>query len=246
MQQTHPRAPFPHIVLQLSLQQVSVLRVAKKVNFSTFHPKPPTPAGLYPAQQRPGRTSQCLLVGRIPVKCLVELCPWSPSGRDRLGSAGYHICITHIWIPMDPCSCSCHPAPSQLREIYLPDLLATSKVVPSKSGWRYSSELRWDSLEACQQRKGYKHREVRQSVNKGSQELLLIVMGFGLGFKAIGVFSQLLRFLFFIVHFSKSVFNHNQEKGGNPVVLCNTEGCNRAISGEKKCCVLLPVIFSTV
>lgn len=36
-----------------------------------------------------------------------------------------------------------------------------------------------------------------------------------------------------MVYFSKLAFNHNQEKGSNLVVLCTTEGCNRAISGEK-------------
>ena len=61
--------------------------------------------------------------------------------------------------------------------------------------------LRWDNLEACQQRNLEKGTNVgkkeKGSVNKGSQQLVSIVMGFGLGFKTIRVFSQLLRFLFF-------------------------------------------------
>lgn len=97
--------------------------------------------------------------------------------------------------------------------------------------------LRWSNLEACQPRNLGKGTNVgkkeKESVNEGSQQLVSIMMGFGLGFKTIGVFSQLLKFLFFMVHFSKLAFNHNQEKGSNSVVLCTTEGCNRAISGEK-------------
>lgn len=38
----------------------------------------------------------------------------------------------------------------------------------------------------------------KESVNEGSQQLVSIVLGFGLGFKAIEVFSQVLRFGVFL------------------------------------------------
>jgi len=44
-------------------------------------------------------------------------------------------------------------------------------------------------------------------------------------------------------HFSKLVFNHNQKKGSNPVVLCITERCNRTISREKSAVLYFPLCF---
>lgn len=57
----------------------------KKVDFLTFHPKPPKPAGLHLARWRPGDTSQHLCVGCIPLKCLVESWQSSPSSGGWLG-----------------------------------------------------------------------------------------------------------------------------------------------------------------
>lgn len=67
---------------------------------------------------------------------------------------------------------------------------------------------------------------------KEASSLYRLCWDLALGLRPLKSFLKSYGLGFFMVHFSKLAFNHNQEEGSNPLVLCTTGGCNRAISGE--------------